>query len=225
MTKRILFYLLLLLIWLNNNVLSQTLNWSALDSTKHILNTNIGLDYSVSYGFGYGYKLNTKLPVVLNANFSVPAGENTFDDFKTKIGGQVCLLNKSKFVGSIAIFGIYRRYQTQFVTLQNFGADLKGTFGYYKTKWFVAAEMGFDKAIVTHFKHSQKYKDEIYADVVNGWYNPPTGGNFYYGVQGGYSFKKASLTMNIGKVLAQDFKTSPFLPFYFNFGLNYYVFK
>ena len=224
--KRILFIVLVLTQTSQyNTAFSQTLNWAALDSTRHILNANFGLDYSVSYGVGYGYKLNTKLPVVLNTNFSMPAGENMFDDFKTKIGGQVFLLNKSNFVGSISLFGIYRKYQTQLVRLQNFGSDIKGTFGYYKTRWFTAAEVGFDKAIVTHFKHSQKYRDEIYAEVVNGWYEPATGGNFYYGLQGGYSFKKVDMTINLGKVVSQDFKTSPFLPFYLNLGINYRLIK
>lgn len=224
--KKIVFAVLLLTLTSRyNTVISQTLNWIRLDSTQHILNTSFALDYSVSYGVGYGYKLNTKLPVVLNVNFSVPSGENMFDDFKTKIGGQVCLLNRSNFVGSISVLGIYRKYQTQLVRLQNFGSDIKGTFGYYKKGWFTAAEVGFDKAIVTHFKHSQKYKDEIYANVVDGWYEPATGGNFYYGLQGGYSFKKVDLTINIGKVVSQDFKTSPFLPFYLNFGINYRIIR
>jgi hypothetical protein len=217
--------LILTHIFTYNTAISQTLNWNGFDSTKHIFNTNVGLDYSVSYGVGYGYKLNTTIPIVLTANFSVPAGDEMFDDYKTKIGGQVCLLNKSNFAGSISVFGIYRKYQNQLVTLQNFGSDMKGTFGYYKTRWFTAAEIGFDKAIVTHFKHSQKYRDEIYADVVNGWYEPATGGNFYYGLQGGYSFKKVDITINLGKVISQDFKTSPFLPFYINLGVNYRIIK
>ena len=130
------------------------------------MNASFGLDHSVSYGVGYGYKLNTERPIVLNANFSLPAGENPFDDLKTKIGGQICLVNKSNFVGSISILGIYRKYQTQLVRLQNFGSDIKGTFGFYKLSWYTSAEIGFDKAIVTHFKHTQKYRNEIYADVV-----------------------------------------------------------
>jgi hypothetical protein len=225
MKKKIFIGLFLILTSHYNAAFSQTLNWTALDGTKHILNTNFGLDYSVSYGVAYGYKLNTKLPVVLNLNFSMPLGENKFDDFKTKIGGQVCLLNKSNLVGSISLFGIYRKYQTQLVQLQNFGSETKGTFGYYKTRWFTAAEVGFDKAIVTQFKHSQKYRDEIYADVLDGWYEPTTGGNFYYGLQGGYSFKKVDVTFNLGKVVSQDFKTSPFLPFYLNLGINYKIIK
>ncbi len=212
--------LLVILIAQYSNTNAQMLNWKALDSTKHILNANFGLDYSVSYGLGYGYKLNTKLPIVLNAIFSMPSGKSMFDDFKTKIGGQVRLFNKFNFAGSVSIYGVYRKHQTNLVRLQNFGSDMKGVIGFYKPKWFVAVEVGFDKAIVTHFKHSQKYKDEVYADVVDGWYEPATGGNFYYGLQVGKSFKRADITFNLGKVISQDFKTSPFLPYYINLGYN-----
>ncbi len=204
-----------------NNVNAQTLNWKGLGDTQHIMNANFGLDHSLSYGVGYGYRLNTKLPIVFGANLSLPFGEHTFDDFKTKIGGQICLLNSSSFVGVISISGVYRKYQTDFARLQNFGSDVKGTFGYYKQKWFVTAEIGFDKAIVTHFKHSQKFRDEVYAEVVDGWYEPATGGNFYFGLSAGYSLKKADITLNLGRVISQDFKTPPLLPFYLNLGFNY----
>jgi len=213
--------LLVILIAQYSNTNAQALNWKALDSTEHILNVNFGLDYSVSYGLSYGYKLNTKLPIVLNANFSMPSGNTLFDDFKSKIGGQVRLFNKSNFIGAVSIYGVYRKSQTNLVSLQNFGSDMKGTIGYYKPKWFVATEVGFDKAIVTHFKHSQQFRDEIYADVVDGWYEPATGGNFYYGLQAGKSFKRADITLNLGKVIFQDFKTSPLLPFYVNLGYNF----
>ena len=204
---------------------AQTINWNTMGTTKHIINANFGLDYSLSYGLGYGYKLDTKLPIVINANVSMPSGETPSDDFKTKIGGQIQLLKRSNFMGALAIYGIYRKHETELVRLRNFGSEMKGTFGYYKSKWFVAAEAGFDKAIITHFKHAPKYKDEIYADILDGWYEPATGGNVYYGLQGGYSFKKLDMTINIGKVVSQDFKTSPLLPFYVNLGINYRIIK
>jgi hypothetical protein len=223
MKRKIFMALLVALTFQHNTAISQTLNWTTLDSTKHILNTSYGLDYSVSYAVGYAYKLNTKLPIVLQANFSMPAGENMVADIKTKIGGQVCLFNKSNFVGSISLFGIYRKHQTQLVQLQNFGSEFKGTFGYFRKRWFTAAELGFDKAIVTHFKHTEKYRNEIYTDVIDGWYEPATGGNFYYGLQTGYSFKKVDITLNAGKVISQDFKTPLLLPFYLNLGINYRI--
>jgi hypothetical protein len=78
----------------------------------------------------------------------------------------------------------------------------------------------FDKAIVTNFKHSAKYKD-IYPGVVDGWYEPATGGIFYYGIQAGYSMTKHDVYLRGGNVLNQDFKTKPFTPFYAEIGYNY----
>lgn len=145
------------------------------------------------------------------------------DDFKTKIGGEVLILNKSNLKGSISVNGIYRSYENPLVRLQNFGSELKGTFGYYEPKWFVAGEVGFDKAIVTHFKHSETYKETIFADVKDGWYEPATGGNFMYGIQTGYSFNKSDITFNIGMVTTQDFKTTPLIPYYLMLGYNHRI--
>ena len=147
-------------------------------------------------------------------------GETVFDDFKTKIGGQILLLNKSNFKSTIGINGIYRKHETHFVRLQNFGSEIEGTFGYYISKWFIATEIGFDKAIVTHFKHSKAFKEEIYAEVVDDWYEPATGDNFYYGLVTGVSFRKHEIYLNIGKVITKDFRTSPFIPFYAQLGYN-----
>ena len=45
--------------------------------------------------------------------------------------------------------------------LLNFGSDMSGIIGYYRAHFFVAGEAGFDKAIVTHFKHSENTKISI----------------------------------------------------------------
>lgn len=203
--------------------IAQTVNWDALENSKHIISAGIGWDYSVSYSLGYAYQVRTKVPVLLNASFSIPSGENLLDDFKTKIGGQIVLLNKSNLKGSITWNGIYRSYKNPLVRLQNFGSELKGTLGYYKPKWFVAGEVGFDKAIVTHFRHSETFKETIFSDVKDGWYEPVTGGNFQYGIQTGYSFKKSDITFSIGMVTTQDFKTTPLIPYYLMLGYNYRI--
>ncbi|MEQ8580380.1 MAG: hypothetical protein RIC30_20525 [Marinoscillum sp.] len=202
---------------------SQTLNWNSLEDSKHMITAGILWDYSVSYSLGYAYQLKTNVPVVLTTTFSIPSGEKLLDDFKTKVGGQVVFLNKSSLKGSVALNGIYRRYANPLVSLQNFGSELKGTFGYFKPKWFVAAEVGFDKAIVTNFKHSEISKETIFADVKDGWYEPATGGNFQYGIQTGYSFNKSDITFNIGMVTTQDFKTTPLIPYYLMLGYNHRI--
>ncbi len=219
-------YIIIIFIAFNfilQNAYAQILNWKTTENTQHIVSANLGLDYSLSYGIGYGYKLNTKKPIIMNANFSMPSGETLFDDFKTKLGGQILLFNRANLRGVLAMNGIYRRHETKLLRLQNFGSELKGSFGYYKPKWFIAGEAGFDKAIITHFKHSQEFRENVYADVVDGWYGPTTGGNVSFGLQTGYSFRKTDLTFNLGMVKTQNFKTTTLIPFYLTVGYNYKI--
>lgn len=205
----------------SNNLKAQTINWGNIDKqNKHIINANFGLEYGMIYGLGYGYYIATKFPIVLNIELSKPSGKIFFDDFKTKIGGKIRLYKISNFQFSANAYGVYRRYETDFVRLQNFGSEFSGIVGYYKPKWFVAGKIAFDKAIETHFKHSIAYKQNYY-NVLNGWYEPATGGNFFYGVQVGISFKHSDITLDAGKTIAQDFSTKPLLPFYGQMGYNF----
>jgi hypothetical protein len=203
--------------------LSQTLNWKSLKKDqKHILNINLGVEHGVIFGTGYGYHLRSKLPIVLNAEYSFPGGEKLFDDFKTKIGGQVGFFRTGNFHFNAKLYGVFRRYQSDFARLINFGSDLSATIGYYKPKWFIAGEAGFDKAIVTHFKHTDSYK-ALYPLVKEGWYEPSTGGNFYCGLQGGYSFKRSDIYLKAGKIVEQDFQTNPLVSFSFQLGHNWKI--
>lgn len=196
---------------------AQTLNWASLQKKqKHLANVNVGLEYGVSAGIAYGYQLKTALPIVLGLEYTMPSGKNIGDDFKTKLGGQIRWFKLSDFNFNTRIQGVFRRFESNYVTLTNFGADVSGTLGYYKPRWFVAGEVGFDKAIVTHFKHSDLMNDNFVAK--NGWYMPATGGNFYYGLQTGFSWKSHDVTLKIGKVVNQDFRTEPLLPLYAQVG-------
>ncbi len=201
---------------------SQTINWNSVN-TKHLVSVGMGWDYSLNYSIGYAYQLETSIPVLLNGNFSIPSGKDLFDDVKLKSGVQILLLNQSRFKGSVTINGIYRTYKNPLVQLHNFGTELKGTCGFYKSKWFVAAEFGFDKAIVTHFKHSDSFKKAAFAEVKDGWYEPTSGGNFLYGIQTGWSFQKSDITFNIGKVATENFKSTPLIPYYLMLGFNYKI--
>ena len=206
---------------IKNCAYSQTLNWASLDKQqRHIINLNAGLDFGVTYGIGYGYQLKTHLPIVLNIEQSHPSGNKFLEDFKTKMGGQIRWLQLGDFQFSTRIQGVFRRFENPLTRLVNFGSDMSGTFGLYRPKWFVAGEVGFDKAIVTHFKHKPSYKDD-FPTVQDGWYEPATGGNFYYGLQAGFSFKRSDIYLKAGNLLVQDFKTNLFLPFYAQIGYNF----
>lgn len=197
---------------------SQTINWTSLEKEqKHIINASFGYEYSMNYGFGYGYQLNTKMPIILNVEYSAPAGEKLIDDFKTKIGGQIKFYEINNFAFSGQVQGIFRRYDNPAVRLLNFGAEISLTAGYYKPKWFVAAEAGFDKAIATNFKHSS-WTNENTPGVQDGWYEPATGGNFSYGIKGSYSFNQHEIFGKVGMTVTEDFKSTPMIPLYARIG-------
>lgn len=198
---------------------AQTLNWATLESTRHIGSVFAGYDYGFNYGIGYGYHVKTKIPVVILASHAQPAGNKIFDDFKTKAGATLQLYKISDFRFAAKVQGIFRRFENPYVTMLNFGSDLSATAGYYKSSWFVAAEFGFDKAIATHFKHKSAIRED-FPGVKDGWYQPATGGNFYYGIHAGYSFGPNDITLIGGRVIQQDFRTEPAIPFYVQIGYN-----
>jgi hypothetical protein len=205
---------------ISGNIFSQNINWKSLDKEqRHIINVNAGADYGLTLGAGYGYQLRSTMPVVLNIEYVMPAGEKLTDDFKTRIGGYIRLCKIHNFQFSAKVQGVFRRYENSFATLTNFGSDMTGIAGYYRSRWFVAGEAGFDKAIVTHFKHTAAYKQN-FPSVKDGWYQPATGGNFYYGLQTGFSFGRNDIYLKAGKVVSQDFATTPLLPFYLQLGYN-----
>lgn len=202
------------------SVNAQTVNWAALnEENKHIVNASFGYEYGFVYGLGYGYQIKTRLfPIIADIDYSSPSGDNIIDDFKTRIGGQIRWIEFNNFQFSTQIKSVFRRYDNDLSRLVNFGCVVGGVFGYYRPKWFVSGEFGFDKAIVTHLKQSQKYKDQ-YPDAVSGWYLP-TGGNFFYGIQSGYSFRSSEVNIKIGKMINQDLKTTPIIPYYMQLGYN-----
>jgi hypothetical protein len=198
---------------------AQTINWDdTANKKRNLLKLSVGVEYGLTYQLGYARFLNNKkLPMVIDASYSLPSGHILFDDSKTSFGGQVRVAKYGNVVLSVAVHGILRRSESYYATLLNFGSDVAGTIGYYQTKWFVAAETGFDKAIETHFQHSSIYKS-VYPSVTDGWYRPATGGNLYYGLIAGRAFGKHNVYFKIGKLVSQDFKTPPLIPFYGQLG-------
>jgi hypothetical protein len=219
---------ILVFIWICSSSLSfsQNLNWGSLKSDqKHIVHAYTGLDFGFVYGLGYSYQLKSKMPLLFNITYSFPSGKHFFDDFNTRIGAQCRLYSIKNFHISASFQGLYRRFQNPLVQLRNFGSDFSCNIGYYRKHGFIAAEAGFDKAIVTHFKHSDLYRTNVYNQVQDGWYEPATGGNFRYNIIAGGSWKHNDFYLKFGKVLTQDFKTAPTFPLNIQLGYNYRIFK
>lgn len=212
--------LLFICLHIGNSAFSQQINWRSLKEGQHnILNITTGYEYGAIMGLGYGYKLNTKLPLVLNVEYSFPFGSNLFDDFKTKIGAQAEVYRSGNFSATAKAYGIFRRYQSDMARFVNFGSELSTVIGYYKPKWYIAGELGFDKAMFTNVKNGDVMKQD-YPGVQDGWYSS-TGGNFFLGLQTGMTFNNKDLYLKVGGTATQDLQSSATVPLYFLLGFNY----
>ncbi len=199
---------------------SQVTNWNETNNkSRYILTLSLGLEYGLVYSVGLGYQTRSKHPSILNIAFSAPAGRYAADDLKIKIGGQTSVYRSGNFHAVANMQAIIRRYQNSYVRMINVGSEFSGVVGYYQGGWFVASEMGFDKAILTNIRHTNPYRVN-FPDAKSGWYEPSTGGNFYYGLQSGFTIRQNYYFLQLGKLITQDFKTKPSIPYYFNAGVS-----
>jgi len=67
-----------------------------------------------------------------------------------------------------------------------FGADLTASAGYYRSGWFAAGLIGYDRTFVMRIEHSRWYRENIYDGAVDGWYRGESG-ILHGGVNAGFA--------------------------------------
>ena len=199
---------------------AQNINWRSIKyDQKNVITAQVGLDYGTTVQVGYFRAIRAFKPIFLGADFSIPAGEDLVDDFKVRWGGQIELYESEGFSASAKILANYRRNEMSLVTMQSFGSEFAVISGYYKPTWHAAFELGFDKAISTHLKHTDLMR-ETFPEVQDGWYLP-TGGNWYYGLQGSKTIgDHLDVNLRVGFTQAQGDHEDSLLPYYLQIGVN-----
>ena len=216
------FYLnIILAVFSSHFAIGQWYNWDVItDSTKHILGANSGWEYAAFAGVNYSYKLPFKIPAFIQTGLSIPFGNNIADDFKYNLGLGGEMYSNKGFHSILTLDALYNRYASELVRLNQVALDIKTLNGLYKLKWFVATEIGLELGLSTHFKHSETYKQFIYAEVEDGWYKPLSAGIINFGVQGGYSFKQSDLIFRIGYFKTITSSVNVLIPYYATLGYN-----
>ena len=199
---------------------SQNINWRSLgEDQRNVVQFNFGYDFGVTAQLGYSRLFTLVRPVIVGLDFSVPMGSVLVDDFKVRMGGEVEIVQAGAFSATIKIASNLRRYQTQLVRIVSFGSDFALLAGYYKTTWYAAGEYGFDKSIATNLRHSDIMR-AYFPAIRDGWY-VPTGGHFYYGIQGGKTIGESfDLSLRLGGTRAQKHDEEAVLPYYAQLGLG-----
>ena len=193
---------------------SQNINWRSLgEDQRNVVQLGFGYDYAATAQFAYGRTFSWVRPVMVRLDYSFPMGEDLFDDFKVRLGGQMEIVEAGGFSATVRILANLRRYQTTLVRIVSFGSDFALLAGYYRPTWHAAGEFGFDKSITSYLKHSDVMRAH-FPGIRDGWYLP-TGGNYYYGIQAGKTIGESlDLSLRMGATNAQDNDANGFLPYY-----------
>lgn len=199
----------------------QNVNWRSLgDYQQNVVQLNFGYDYGAITQLSYGRSLVIIKPVLLGLDYSFPMGKDLFDDFKVRFGGQVEIVEMGGFSATLKIMSNFRRYKNDQVRIVSFGSDFAVLAGYYSTSWYAAGELGFDKSIASHLKHSDIMKRYVFPGIKDGWY-VPTSGNYYYGIQGSKTIGESlDISLRVGATNAQGNDKNAVLPLYIQLGMG-----
>lgn len=162
------------------------------------LHLSMAIDPAVITSLGYGrftslFGATTRLGMEVG----VVAGDAALRDYRVRLSGDVQLVHRGAFRVAASAAFMTRGTSNRVFRAVNFGSDFGATAGLYRRGWFVAGEVGFDKAIITHLKHTQEYRDQYYADAKDGWYLN-NGGTGRLGIMTGTSLGGAELMLRGG---------------------------
>ena len=199
---------------------AQNINWRSLkEGQRNIVQINPGFDFGFTAQVGYARSFEMFRPVIAGIDITIPSGNDLFDDFKVRLGGQMEVVQIDGFSATIKILGVFRRYQSDLVRVGSFGADMGLVAGYYQETWYAAGEFGFDKAVATNLRHTALMKS-MYPGIRDGWY-VPTGGHYYFGVQGGKTLGDLfEISLRGGYTRAQKHDENAVVPYYAQLGVG-----
>ena len=182
-------------------------NVARFGTNRNRVYSTFGLDPALVTSVGYGRVVPVRgHDFQLAGDVGVAGGRMDTRDFRAQLGtqtsvarwGSLHLAGSATFITRGTENSLYRGF--------NFGADITGTLGIYRHRWFAAGEFGKDKAIVTHVTHTDWYRENFYADAKDGWYLD-TGGTFHYGLAAGLALGRAELAGRFGWQRTEHFNT------------------
>lgn len=180
---------------------------------QNMIALHAGLDYGTVFGAAYARRLPLAIPATAGAEFSSNFGEDLLDDWKTNLNVQAEVLRRGNFGIHVQAGMLVRRYSSDLARMYNLGALGKASFGYYRSKWYLAAAAAYDKPLAMHLYHKALRDD--YPGIHDGWFETP-GGNLKFGLETGFGIKSYGLHLQVGRTFGQDFQNNPTIPFYCN---------
>jgi hypothetical protein len=179
-----------------------------------------GLDPAVVTSIGYGGVAALKGHAFqLGGEVGLATAHLDARDFRVRLGARTSVARWHSVHLTGSFMAIARGTENSIYRGFNFGADVTGTLGVYRSRWFAAGELGKDKAIVTHITHTDWYRTYFYPDAKDGWYLD-AGGTFHYGLASGITLGKAEVVGRFGFLKTEDFN-DVMPPMYVSVGVGF----
>ena len=202
--KRILGIVFVMFLLLTQLASAQS-NVARFGTERNRVYTSVGIDPAVVSTVGYGRVVSVAGHAFnISGDVGVVAAGFDFDDARARAGVETSLLRwKSVHLTGSAV-AVARSTENVSYRAVNFGADITGSLGVYRPRWFVAGEFGKDKAVVTHVTHTDYYRETFYPDAKDGWYLD-AGGTFHYGFAAGLAVRGVEVSGRFGWLRTEDF--------------------
>lgn len=184
-----------------------------------------GMDYSIlplSLSYEKAVKIfNYKFPLAIGAEITVPMFSMDFEDVRVKILTETTLLRKNNFEIRGGINPIFINTKMETETMTSLGTDFHLFIGKTSEKWNTGIEMTYNQIFSTNIKHTDKYRENVFEQAVDGWYKN-TAANIRLGILVNRRINKVDLFFGAGLSKTSQFKDYLFVPTYYaNLGINY----
>lgn len=223
MKKYILILIIALFVGLQLN--AQDGNAGLLSSNEQSVGISTGIDYSIlpfEINYKKGFNLfNYKYPIVFGADVTIPFFDFDLNDIRIRLTSETVLLKKGIFEVRGGIDPVVCNTKMQTETMTSIGADFHVFTGVSTQKWNTGIELNYNQMVSTYIKHTDKYKENVYADVVDGWYKA-TASNIKIGLLVGRKFNNLEIYLKGGISKTGKFNNYLFVPtIYSIIGFNY----
>ncbi len=178
--------------------------------------------YVLAVGYMHSFsleKINRKF--VLFGEMSSPTKLFGVKNYEAKLGGMINLIEHKGFG-----INYHLNFSTGHVETKNFDSQKmafanKLFLGYFKRKWYITITGEYEKIYANKIVHSEYYRDFIFPEAKDGWYNG-AGGNFQFGIETGITIKEyLDIQLEIKMPVSEKFDSYNGSPAHLNLLLGY----
>jgi hypothetical protein len=153
------------------------------------------------------------------ARFTWPFASPDLADFAIDAGIGATVVGSGNWKVELLLGPVVRNTSNQLFSATAVGLRSELLAGFRSDRWGLLADVGYEQILATELRHSDLYKDTIYAGAKDGWYSI-TGGTFQFGLRGGGRVGRVELYGAAGAITTDQVKLQ-LPPFYATLGSAY----